>query len=63
MHEDATAMTFFHEVVHSWLFDTGVANAFTPEQQEAVCDAVALGLHRSGMAVGTTGRITAKGGK
>jgi hypothetical protein len=58
---DAAAMTLFHEIVHSWLFDTGVANLLTEPQQESVCDAVALGLHRSGLV--RAGAIRLEGGR
>lgn len=34
------AQTFFHELTHVALWDSGVQNALTHEQIEAVCDAV-----------------------
>lgn len=34
------ATTFFHELTHVALWDSGVQNALTYEQTEAVCDAV-----------------------
>jgi hypothetical protein len=34
------AQTLFHEAVHVALWDSGVHNSLTDEQEEAVCDAV-----------------------
>ena len=39
-------LTFWHEMCHSWLDDTGAANNFTPRQQEIIADAIATGLAR-----------------
>ena len=35
-------LVLYHEWTHSVLADTGLANLFTKEQQEAICDAVGL---------------------
>lgn len=42
----AAWLTFWHEMVHSWLDDSGVGCVLTADQQEAVCESVALGLTR-----------------
>lgn len=39
-------LTFWHEMVHSWLEDSGVAYVLTQDQQEAICESVGLGLVR-----------------
>ena len=33
-------LTLWHEVTHSALYDIGAHNVLTPEQTEAVCDAI-----------------------
>lgn len=32
--------TLFHEQVHMAMFDAGLHNAFSPEQQEVICDTI-----------------------
>ena len=48
----AAIRTFYHELAHSWLHDSGIDTS--GEWAESVCDAVALGmfayLHRKGLA-------------
>jgi hypothetical protein len=41
---DVAWLTFWHELCHSWLDDTGASNLFTPRQQEVIADAIATGL-------------------
>lgn len=43
---DVAWLTFWHELCHSWLDDTGASNLFTPRQQEVIADAIATGLAR-----------------
>lgn len=49
-------LTFWHEVVHNMLFDTGVANVLDEKQTEAVCDAVGQSL----MSMMRAGQLTVR---
>lgn len=40
----AAWVTFYHELVHSWLQDTGVTHMLTKAEEESTCETVALGL-------------------
>jgi len=46
LNRDVAWLTFWHELTHSWLEDSGAANLFSPRQQEVIADAIATGLVR-----------------
>lgn len=49
LNPNVAAATFFHEVVHSLLWDSGVQHFFSKKKLEAICDAVGTGLARAGV--------------
>lgn len=44
LHPTQERHTLFHEWVHLVLWDSGLSNIFSAEQQEAICDALASAL-------------------
>src|SRR5262249_15063555 len=47
VHEVTQLQTFGHELTHTILWDSGLANVIDKEMQEAVCDAVGSWLARA----------------
>jgi Zn-dependent peptidase ImmA (M78 family) len=39
--DDYRDLTIAHEIVHGWLFQSGISNVLKDNMQEAICDAVA----------------------